>query len=71
MHNRLHGEPVLLAGYTKMFYNSNDLDFGIAWDHHVDAVTSMVYEVRDYVQFSAPSQHTVMLRVNMVMGDYD
>ena len=63
---RLHGEPLALAGYTKMFYNSNDLDFGLAWDHHVDSGSSVVYEVRDYVQLSSPVQHTVMFRMNFV-----
>jgi len=69
--DRFRGEPIALFGYTKMFYNSNDLDFGLGWDHHFSEEASIVYEVRDYVQFSSSVQHTVMFRVNLVGGGAD
>ena len=65
---RLHGEPIGILGYTKIVGNSNRLDYGLGWEHHVGPQQSVGLEVRDYLQFTNPVQHAVVFRLALVAG---
>ena len=65
---RLHGEPIGIFGYTKIVGNSNRLDYGMGWEHHLGPSQSVGLEVRDYLQFSNPVQHAVVFRLALVGG---
>lgn len=65
---RLRGEPIGIVGYTKIVGNSNRLDYGVGWEHHLGPSGSVGLEVRDYLQFTNPVQHAVVFRLTLVGG---
>jgi hypothetical protein len=65
---RLHGLPLLVGGYTRMFETGHALDYGVAFTRPVDESHSIQFEVRDYWAFSKPSQHNVVFRVMWITG---
>jgi hypothetical protein len=64
----LHGLPLLVGGYTRMFETGHAADYGVAFAHTVDESHSLQFEVRDYVAFSNPTQHNVIFRVMWMTG---
>jgi hypothetical protein len=64
----MHGVPLAVGGYTRMFETGHALDYGIAYTHPIDNSHSIQFEVRDYWAFSNPSQHNVVFRVVWLVG---
>jgi hypothetical protein len=65
---KLHGVPLIVGGYTRMFETGHALDYGVAYAHTIDESHSIQFEVRDYWAFSNPSQHNVVFRVVWLVG---
>jgi hypothetical protein len=64
----LGGLPLLVGGYTRIFETGNAVNYGVAFAHPVDERHSIQFEVRDYLAFSNPAQHDVVLRVMWITG---
>lgn len=64
----MKGDPIIIAGYTRMFETGHALDFGVGFEHHIDDSHSLQFELRDYLAFANPRQHNVVLRVGWVIG---
>jgi hypothetical protein len=64
----LKGDPLIIAGYTRMFETGHAVDFGLGFEHHVDNSHSLQFELRDYLAFANPQQHNVVLRVGWIIG---
>jgi hypothetical protein len=66
--NALHGAPLVIAGYTRMFETGHAVNFGVGFERHIDESHSLQFEILDYLAFANPQQHNVMLRVGWVTG---
>ena len=66
---RVHGHPIVLAGYTRMFETGrNSFDYGVGFERHIDEQHTLQFEMRDYWTFATPQQHNVMLRIVWITG---
>jgi hypothetical protein len=66
--NKMHGVPLVVGGYTRMFETGHALDYGLAYAHTIDDMHSIQFEVRDYWAFANPNQHNVVFRVVWLVG---
>jgi hypothetical protein len=64
----MHGVPLVVGGYTRMFETGHALDYGVAIARPIDAAHSVQFEVRDYWELSNAHQHNVVFRVVWLVG---
>jgi hypothetical protein len=65
---KMHGVPLIVGGYTRMFETGHALDYGVAFAKTVDSTHSIQFEARDYWAFANPNQHNVVFRVVWLVG---
>jgi hypothetical protein len=66
--SKLHGLPLAVGGYTRMFETGHALDYGLAYARSTGDGHSIQFEVRDYWAFANPSQHNVVFRIVWLVG---
>jgi hypothetical protein len=69
--DKMHGVPLIMGGYTRMFETGHALDYGVAFAKTIDSTHSIQFEARDYWAFANPNQHNVVFRVVWLVGTPD